>query len=184
MRRIRSSSCWQGRGVPRWGGENVAHSEYGQRVSSAYFLQDEPSAPERSTESVDASCMPSSKLNASFPLPTAVWDTVSDQVPPPEDESEEERNNQQTEEDRRGGAALGPGYVVPVLGVRNGDQLVEPLALRTPPSLEPPRGMRIAAAKHLPHRNEGQCWYGMSPPGFRHRYARVIASHCARCQSP
>jgi hypothetical protein len=44
-----------------------------------------------------------SKWNASFHLPTAVWDAVNDQVPPPEDENEEEQNNQQAEEDKKRG---------------------------------------------------------------------------------
>ena len=124
-----------------------------QGVWSADFLQDEPSAPDRSTESVDAACMTFSKWNASFHLPTAVWDTLNDQV----DESEEEQNNQQAEEDKRGAAALEPGITVPASGVRVGEPPAEPLALPTPPALEPPRGMRITAAFHRPRRNEGQC---------------------------
>ena len=96
-----------------------------------------------------------SKRNASFHLPTTVWDTVNDQVPLPEDESEEEQNKQQTREER-GAAALEPGITVPESRVRVGEQPAEPLALPTPSTLEPPRGMRITAAFHWPRRNEGQ----------------------------
>ena len=137
--------------------KNVARSKYGKGVWPPDFLQNEPSAPERNTESVDAACMTFSKWNTSFHLPTAVWDTVNDQVPPPEDECEEEQDKQQTGEDKRGAAALESGITVPASGVRVGEQLAEPLALPTPPTLESPRGMRITAAFHLPHRNEGQC---------------------------
>ena len=137
--------------------KNIARSKYGKGVWSADFLQTEPSAPKRSTESVYASCMTFSKWNASFHLPTTVWDTVNDQVPPPEDEGEEEQDKQQTEENKRGAAALEPGITVPASGVRVGEQPAEPLALPTPPTLEPPRGMRITAAFHRPRRNEGQC---------------------------
>ena len=91
-----------------------------------------------------------SKCNASVHLPTAVWDTVNDQVPPREDEGEEEQDKQQTEEDKRGAAALEPGITVPASGVRMGEQPAEPLALPTPATLEPPRGMRITAAFHRP----------------------------------
>ena len=132
---FRSYSCWQDRRGPRWGGGkgsstwlvvastlDLRAQLVRQGVWSADFLQDEPSAPDRSTESVDAACMTFSKWNASFHLPTAVWDTVNDQVPPPEDESEEEQNNQQAEEDKRGAAALEPGITVPASGVRVGEQ--------------------------------------------------------------
>ena len=98
-----------------------------------------------------------SKWNASFHVPTAVWGTVNDQVPPPEDKCEEEQDKQQTGEDKRGAAALEPGITVPASRVRVGEQPAEPLALPTPPTLEPPLGMQITAAFHRPCRNEGQC---------------------------
>ena len=60
--------------------KNVARSKYGKGVWSAEFLENEPSAPEPSTESIDAACMTFFKRNASFNLPTAVWDTVNDQA--------------------------------------------------------------------------------------------------------
>ena len=101
--------------------KNVARSKHGNGVRPADFLQNEPSAPERNTERVDAACMTFFKWNASFHLPTAVWDTVNDHVPPPEDECEEEQDKQQTGEDKRGAAALEPGITVPASGVRMGE---------------------------------------------------------------
>ena len=98
-----------------------------------------------------------SKLNASFHLPTVVWDTVNDEVPPPENESKEEQDEQETEDKERGIVAPQPGITVPASEVRVGQQpVVEPLAPPTPPSLELPRGMQIAAEFHRPRRNEGQ----------------------------
>ena len=137
--------------------KNVARSKYGKGVWSTDFLQNEPSAPDQNTQSADAACMTLSKWNASFHLLTAVLDTVNDQVPPPEDECEEGQDKQQTGEDKRGAAALEPGTTGPASGVRVGEQPAEPLALPTPPILEPPRGMQITAAFHRPHRNEYKC---------------------------